>query len=87
MPLLGSAAMLLSFDIVPDAAAEHDHWHTFEHLPERLSIPGFLRGTRWIALEGQPRYLVLYEVAQLATLMEGCEWRAPVQSRRPELAG
>jgi transposase len=25
--------------------------------------------------------------AQLATLMEGCEWRAPVPSRRPELAG
>ena len=26
-------------------------------------------------------------VAQLATLMEGCEWRVPVQSRKPELAG
>lgn len=25
--------------------------------------------------------------AQLATLLEGCEWRAPVYSRRPELAG
>lgn len=46
MPLLGSAAMLLSFDIVPP---EHDDWHTHEPLPERLSIPGFLRGTRWVA--------------------------------------
>jgi hypothetical protein len=68
MPLLGPAAMLLTFDIAPEAIAEHDHWHTHEHLPERLSIPGFLRGTRWIALQGQPRYLVLYEVATLATL-------------------
>ena len=25
--------------------------------------------------------------AQPATLLEGCEWRAPVASRRPELAG
>ncbi|WP_288052027.1 IS66 family insertion sequence element accessory protein TnpB [Acidiphilium sp.] len=25
--------------------------------------------------------------AQLATLLEGCEWRAPVQSLRPTLAG
>lgn len=25
--------------------------------------------------------------AQLATLLEGCEWRAPVYNRRPELAG
>jgi transposase len=25
--------------------------------------------------------------AQLAMLLEGCEWRAPVQSLRPTLAG
>ncbi len=68
MPLLGSAAMLLSFDVVEEAIAEHDQWHTQEHLPERLSIPGFARGTRWVALSGQPRYFVMYEVAQLATL-------------------
>jgi hypothetical protein len=68
MPLLGNAAMLLLFDIVQDAIPEHDEWHTHEHLPERLSIPGFVRGTRWVALNGQPRYFVMYEVEQLATL-------------------
>lgn len=68
MPLLGSAALLLSFDVAPDAIAEHDDWHTHEHLPERLSIPGFLRGSRWVATRGHPRYLVLYEVADLATM-------------------
>ena len=47
MALLGKAAMILSFDIVPDAIAEHDHWHSCEHLHERMSIPGFLRGSRW----------------------------------------
>jgi hypothetical protein len=60
--------MLLSFDIVPEAMAEHDEWHTHEHLPERLSIPGFVRGTRWKALRGEPGYFVMYEVAQLDTL-------------------
>lgn len=60
--------MLLAFDIDAEAIAEHDDWHTHEHLPERLSIPGFLRGTRWVAVQGQPRYCVLYEVADLATL-------------------
>ena len=49
MPLLGSAAMLLAFDVEATAVDEHDRWHTQEHLPERLSIPGFLRGTRWIS--------------------------------------
>ena len=60
--------MLLLFDVVQDAIPEHDEWHTHEHLPERLSIPGFVRGTRWVALHGQPRYFVMYEVEQLATL-------------------
>ena len=60
--------MLLSFDVAPEAIPEHDDWHTHEHLPERLAIPGFLRGTRWIARRGQPRYVVLYEVERLATL-------------------
>lgn len=68
MPLLGSAAMLLSFDIAPEAIEEHDRWHTHEHLPERLSIPGFLRGTRWIAAAAEPRYMVLYEVRDLRVL-------------------
>jgi len=68
MSLLGKAAMLLSFDVVPDAIPEHDDWHTHEHLPERLSIPGFVRGTRWVAWHGQPRYFVMYEVEELATL-------------------
>ncbi len=66
--MLGSAAMLLAFDIEPGAAEEHDEWHTREHLPERLSIPGFLRGSRWRALDGAPRYFVVYEVAELAVL-------------------
>ena len=68
MPLLGSAAMLLSFDIAADAIEEHDRWHTHEHLPERLAIPGFRRGTRWIASGDGPRYMVIYEVESLATL-------------------
>ena len=69
MPLLGSAAMLLTFDVGTGDVGEHDRWHTQEHLPERLAIPGFLRGTRWVAAEGGgPRYMVLYEVGDLGVL-------------------
>jgi hypothetical protein len=68
MPLLGQAATLLTFDVAAEAIAEHDDWHTHEHLPERLSIPGFIRGTRWTSPGEQPRYVVIYEVAQLTIL-------------------
>lgn len=60
--------MLLLFDVAREAIPEHDAWHTHEHLPERLSIPGFVRGTRWRAVHGQPGYFVMYEVEELAVL-------------------
>ncbi len=65
---LPRAAMLLSFDIVAEAQVEHDDWHSHEHLPERLAIPGFLRGSRWRALAGGPAYFVMYEVTELGAL-------------------
>lgn len=68
MPLLGPAAVVISFDIEPGSAAEHDAWHSQEHMPERLSIPGFLRGTRWRNESATPRYLVTYEVADASVL-------------------
>lgn len=68
MALLGKAAMILAFDIAPEAIAEHDNWHSLEHLQERMSIPGFLRGTRWTTAGESPRYFVMYEVAELETL-------------------
>lgn len=65
---LPRAAMLLSFDITAEARLEHDDWHSHEHLPERLAIPGFVRGSRWTALAGGPAYFVLYEVGELGVL-------------------
>ena len=39
-----------------------------EHLLERVAVPGFRRGLRYVAVAGSPRYLNLYEVDDLATL-------------------
>jgi hypothetical protein len=68
MALRGDAAMLLWYDILPEAIEAHDEWHTREHFAERVGIPGFLRAQRWVAESGGPRYFVAYEVADLAVL-------------------
>jgi len=59
------------WEVSPEARSEWEDWHTHEHMPERLSIPGFLRGTRWVAHSGQPSYFVLYETANLKTVTSG----------------
>lgn len=69
--MLGRAAVAMWWDIAPEMRAEFEDWHTHEHMPERLRIPGFLRGTRWIASDGAPSYFILYEAARPATLTAG----------------
>ena len=69
--MLGKAAVAMWWDVAPEMRAEWEEWHTVEHMPERLAIAGFLRGTRWVAASGEPSYFVLYEVSELATLTAG----------------
>jgi hypothetical protein len=62
MPLKGKGFMILWHDIAADQEADYHLWHTREHMPERLSIPGFTRGRRGVnwSLDFQ-RYLTIYE--------------------------
>jgi hypothetical protein len=69
--MLGKAAVAMWWDVAPEMRAEWEDWHSSEHMPERLAIPGFLRGTRWVAESGEPSYFVLYEVTRLATITGG----------------
>lgn len=69
MGLIGRGA-LANWHNVPDG--EHEEfraWHSHEHIPERVGVPGFLRGRRGRALDGRrPQYFILYETESAATL-------------------
>ena len=69
--MLGRAAVAMWWDISPGMRAEFEDWHSREHMPERLAIPGFLRGTRWISVSGEPSYFILYEADDVATITTG----------------
>jgi hypothetical protein len=64
--MLGKAAVAMWWNVAPEVRAEWEEWHTCEHFPERLGIPGFLRGSRWT--DGSGGYFVLYETADAAVL-------------------
>jgi hypothetical protein len=69
--MLGRAAVAMWWDIAPEMKREFEHWHSREHMPERLAIPGFRRGTRWKSIAGADSYFVLYEARSLATISAG----------------
>ena len=63
MPLKGQGFLGLWHDIEPgEPEAEYHLWHTREHMPERVSLPGFLRARRGVDWDLQhQRYLTIYE--------------------------
>jgi hypothetical protein len=67
MALLGKAAVVIWVDMDAGMLGQHDVWHSTEHLPERMGVPGFLRGRRCAAVgsDAQPRF-VLYELEDIA---------------------
>ena len=67
MPLLGRGAMVFWHDIA-EGDEDYNHWHAFEHMPERVGIPGFHRGRRYRASDGAPAYFNMYETESAATL-------------------
>src|SRR5690606_3872510 len=63
-----STLLFAGLDLPADREADVLAWHTEEHLPERLALPGFNRGRRFICLDGSPKFLILYELAGLEVL-------------------
>ncbi len=69
MSLAGKGAVAIWHDIAPEGRAEFYKWHGNEHMPERAGIAGFLRGRRYIAVDGSaPEYFNLYETESPSTL-------------------
>ena len=68
MSLLGAAAVAMWWDIASALRSEFEDWHSHEHFPERMSIPGFRRGSRWASKDGGEGFFVLYELETYGTL-------------------
>jgi len=86
MPLRGRAFLSMWSGVLQGYERELDRWHTIEHMPERLGVPGFLR-YMGSASSDHPVF-VLYEAAHietfrspglLARLNDPTDWSKKVQ--------
>ena len=68
MSLAGLGVVAIWHDIAPEGRDDFYEWHNREHMPERVGIPGFRRGRRFVAIEGRPEYFNLYEADSAETL-------------------
>ena len=71
MALLGKAVLGVWNEVDPAIEDSFNDWYVREHIPERVSVPGMRRGRRYRAFDGTPRYMALYEAADIGVLTTG----------------
>jgi hypothetical protein len=61
--LAGEGAIAIWNGISDEGRADFYAWHVSEHIPERVGIPGFVRGRRYRAADNKthPEFFTLYE--------------------------
>jgi hypothetical protein len=67
--LLGDAAVLIWNDVAPEGREQFYRWHDREHIPERLTLPGFRRGRRFSRPGHSPEWLTMYEAVDVSALV------------------
>jgi hypothetical protein len=58
----GTGILSVWNDIAPDVEDFYERWYMNEHFPERLGVPGFLRGRRYAAIEADRKYFTFYDL-------------------------
>jgi len=64
----GSAFLVFANDVVSEQREAYERWHGGHHVPQRLTVPGILRATRYQTSSGSPEYLTVYDLADIAVL-------------------
>lgn len=54
--------LLVTMQPPPAFEEEFNAWYDSEHIPERLSVPGVLTALRFVATDGHPKYLAMYDL-------------------------
>jgi hypothetical protein len=54
--------LLVMMQCPPTLEDEFNAWYDTEHLPERLAVPGVETALRFVCLDGNPRYLAMYDL-------------------------
>ncbi|MDP2377651.1 DUF4286 family protein [Reyranella sp.] len=71
----GQAVLAIWVDIDPADHTLFEHWHSHEHVQERVGCPGWLRGSRFKGVDTPDRYLLFYD-AETAAAFESAEYYA-----------
>ena len=56
---------IVRVDIDPAHEVAFNNWYETVHIPDLLACPGWLSARRYVALDGGPKYVAVYEIEGL----------------------
>jgi hypothetical protein len=69
---------VVSVDIEPAYADEFNRWYNEVHVPEILACPGWHANRRYECVDGEPRFLAIYDLEDAERPFNSPEWEAAV---------
>ena len=69
--MTGDGFLAIWSDVAKEDETDYLHWLTREHIPERLSVAGFLTCRVFRADSDSPRYLIIYTLGNYKVLSSG----------------
>src|SRR6476646_7328727 len=62
MEALSGTIYIVTMDVEPAWEDELNRWYDEEHVPNLLKVPGYRSARRYVAVEGEPKYMAFYEI-------------------------
>ena len=72
---MASALQIGRMGIGPENEDEWNRWYSGVYVPNYEKVPGCIRGRRWKAVRGEPKYAVMYEFDH-EKVSDSMEWAA-----------
>ena len=66
-------------DVPAAIEEEFNDWYNWVYIPTYLTVPGVIRARRFVAVDGQPKYLTVYEFER-ADVPDGEAWHRARES-------
>jgi hypothetical protein len=60
--MLAKYLYFVRMDVDYDKEERFNQWYNEEHLPALLKVPGVLGASRYISLDGSPKFTAIYEL-------------------------
>jgi hypothetical protein len=67
---------VVSLESEPEWEDEVNRWYNEEHIPALMSVPGYRAAYRYVAVEGEPKYLNWYEIDSMETFRSEARHKA-----------